>query len=87
MTAPDTVSIKEAAESIDVHPNTIRNYLAKQYLGYVRLPSGQRRVLKADLDRLRQEMFIGPPFQVDDFDRGQVWAEDPKGTESLPYIE
>jgi DeoR/GlpR family transcriptional regulator of sugar metabolism len=85
--APATVSIKEAAEALDVHPNTIRNYLAKHYLGYVERPSGHRRVLKADLERLRREMFSGPAVTVPDFDERSRWREDPEGTATVSFHE
>lgn len=84
---PDTVSIKEAAEALDVHPNTIRNYLAKHYLGYVERPSGHRRVLKADLERLRREMFSGPPAVVEEFDATEDWDEDTSGLADVRHIE
>lgn len=82
---PQTVTIKEAADALDVHPNTIRNYLAKHYLGYVTRPSGHRRVLKADLERLRRDMFAGPPVNVDDFDSGVAWQEDASGTQTIGF--
>lgn len=71
--APETVTIRDAAEGLGVHENTVRNYLNKHLLGYVQRPSGHRRVLKADLERLQHEMFAGPPAVVDELDERLLW--------------
>lgn len=84
---PETMSIKEAAEALDVHPNTIRNYLAKAYLGYVPRPSGQRRVVKADVLRLRREMFAGASMEFDQEFTDKKLIPDPDGTETIRYMK
>lgn len=86
-TVPETVTIRSAAQTLDVHENTIRNYLNKNLLGYVRRPSGQRKVIKQDLERLCHEMFAGPPIDADDFDEALPWSEDTVGTETVAYFE
>lgn len=57
---PQTASIKDAAARLGVHENTIRNWIDRQILGSYRLPSGQRRLLADDVERLEREMFSVP---------------------------
>lgn len=53
-TKPPTESItaREAAAMLGVHPNTISNYMSKGLLKYSRLPSGHRRIQRADVQAL-----------------------------------
>lgn len=56
----DTITIKDAAERIGVHENTIRNWMDRQILESYRLPSGQRRLPRSEVDRVEQEIFGVP---------------------------
>lgn len=55
-----TVSIKEAAERLGVHENTIRNWIDRHLLRAYRLPSGHRKLPAEEVDRLEQEIFAMP---------------------------
>jgi excisionase family DNA binding protein len=57
---PTTITIKDAAKRLDVHENTIRNWIDRQILSSYRLPSGQRRLPLAEVDRLEKEIFGVP---------------------------
>lgn len=57
---PRTASIKDAAARLGVHENTIRNWIDRQILRSYRLPSGHRRLLAEEVERLEQEMFSVP---------------------------
>lgn len=55
-----TISIRKAAEELDVHENTIRNWIDRGYLRAYRLPSGHRRLPKDEVNRLAREVFAVP---------------------------
>lgn len=57
---PQTASIKDAAARLGVHENTIRNWIDRQILQSYRLPSGHRRLLAEEVERLEREMFSVP---------------------------
>lgn len=46
------MSIREAARRLGVHDNTVRRYADRGLIGAVRLPSGVRRILRADVEAL-----------------------------------
>lgn len=53
----DMLNVRQAAERLGVHENTIRNWETKGVLRAARLPgSGYRRFAAADIDRLASEM-------------------------------
>ncbi len=53
-----TLNVRETAARLGVHENTIRNWNAKGILPASRLPgSGFRRFLRADVERMRAEMW------------------------------
>lgn len=52
-------TVGEAATTLQVSPSTVRNWIAKGYLHAVSLPSGQRRIPEAEVDRL-----VGSIFQM-----------------------
>lgn len=78
---PKTIAINEAAERLDVHENTIRNWADRGVLNAYRTPTGRRKVLLSDVERLEREMYGAPsapveltattpvPTQVTDLDR------------------
>lgn len=61
----ETVTIKQAAEQLGVHENTIRNYFDRGVIVGYRLPSGHRRILRAELERVKAEMFAVPTSFAD----------------------
>jgi excisionase family DNA binding protein len=57
---PETVSIKKAAERLDVHENTVRNWVDRNVLAGYKTPTGRRKVLLSDVERLQREMYGAP---------------------------
>jgi excisionase family DNA binding protein len=62
---PTTITIKEAAERLDVHENTVRNWIDRQILDSYRLPSGHRRLPLAEVERVEEEVFGAPTSFAD----------------------
>ncbi len=56
----ETVSIKQAANELGVHENTIRNYFDRGVIVGYRLPSGHRKIGRDELDRIKAEVFELP---------------------------
>lgn len=57
MATIDMLNVRQAAERLGVHENTIRNWEAKGVLRAARLPgSGYRRFAAADIERMAREM-------------------------------
>ncbi len=54
---PATIPIKEAAERLDVHENTIRNWVDQRLIGGYRTPTGRRKVLLSEVERLERETY------------------------------
>lgn len=52
------VTIREAAHRLHVHENTIRNWMGRKIIGFVRLPSGIRRIPEQEVHRLERSMFV-----------------------------
>lgn len=50
-TAP-MLTVPEAAERLDVHPATLRRWIADGNVAIITLPSGRRRVPAAEIDRI-----------------------------------
>jgi excisionase family DNA binding protein len=48
------VTLREAAESLGVHENTVRRYADRGLIDAARLPSGVRRLRRADVEALRR---------------------------------
>lgn len=52
------LNVRQTADELGVHENTVRNLERRGQLKAVRLPgSGFRRFLKVDVDRMRSEMW------------------------------
>jgi excisionase family DNA binding protein len=49
------VTLREAAESLGVHESTVRRYADRGLLAAARLPSGVRRLRRADVEALRHD--------------------------------
>ena len=71
----DWLSVNEAAVTLGVHENTIRNWVERGILHAARLPSGHRRLPRAEVMRLRFDIFsslapadTGPTLDLDDDD-------------------
>ena len=60
MTATMTVPIRQAAQRLGVHENTIRNWADRELIACLRLPTGVRRIPEAEVARLEREMFAVP---------------------------
>lgn len=58
MSAKNFINVRQAANELGVHENTIRNWEDQGLLHAIRLPgSGFRRFPKEEIDRMRHEMF------------------------------
>lgn len=57
---PETISIKETAERLNMHENTVRNWVDRQLLAAYRTPTGRRKVLLSEVERLQREMYGAP---------------------------
>src|SRR5580658_8772066 len=52
------LNVRQTADELGVHENTVRNLERRGQLKAIRLPgSGFRRFLKEDVDRMRREMW------------------------------
>jgi excisionase family DNA binding protein len=51
------LNIRQVAQRLEVHPNTVRNWIARGYLPAARLPgAGFRRVRTEDVERIEKQM-------------------------------
>ncbi|MGH2748018.1 MAG: helix-turn-helix domain-containing protein [Actinomycetota bacterium] len=66
MSPVETVPIREAAERLGVHENTIRNWADRRVIRSHRLPTGIRRIPRSEIERLEQEIFAVPTFFPDE---------------------
>lgn len=57
---PETIPIREAAERLGVHENTVRNWADRGVLKAFKTPTGRRKVVMDDVERLAREMFGAP---------------------------
>lgn len=64
------LGVREAANVLGVHENTLRRWAEKGYLKPVVNPSGVRRFRKGDIQQLRRRMYGGArlakPHESDD---------------------
>jgi len=61
------MQVRQAAQALGVHENTIRRWEERGLLQAVRLPSGVRRFRPEDVERVREQMFSGfAPLKADD---------------------
>lgn len=60
MAKNDMVPLRQAAERLGVHENTIRNWIDRGVVHGVKLPTGTRRLPTAEVERLEREMFAMP---------------------------
>ncbi len=51
---PTYVTLREAAESLGVHESTVRRYADRGLIAAARLPSGVRRLRRADVEALKR---------------------------------
>jgi excisionase family DNA binding protein len=51
------IGVRDAAEALGVHENTLRRWEKAGLVRAVKLPSGVRRFRPEDIDRLRKEMY------------------------------
>jgi len=58
MPTSEFMNVRQAAEQLGVHENTIRNWEDRGVLHAIRLPgSGFRRFPREEIQRMREEMF------------------------------
>jgi excisionase family DNA binding protein len=58
MATKEFLNVRETANELSVHENTVRNLEKRGQLKAIRLPgSGFRRFRKQDIDRMREEMW------------------------------
>jgi excisionase family DNA binding protein len=53
------MQVRQAAQALGVHENTIRRWEQRGLLQAVRLPSGVRRFRSEDIEQMREQMFSG----------------------------
>jgi putative resolvase len=51
------VGVRQAAEQLGVHENTLRRWERKGLIKAIKLPTGVRRFRRDDVERLRREMW------------------------------
>ena len=56
----EMIPLREAAQRLGVHENTVRNWIDRGLIIGSRLPSGTRRLPAAEVARLEREMFAVP---------------------------
>jgi len=60
MPKTSALNVRQTAEELGIHENTVRNWEEKGLLRGIRLPgSGFRRFPKQEVERMRREMFAG----------------------------
>jgi excisionase family DNA binding protein len=60
------MQVRQAAQALGVHENTIRRWEERGLLHAVRLPSGVRRFRPEDIEEMREQMFSGlAPLRAD----------------------
>lgn len=72
MPTKEFLNVRQAAQELDVHENTVRNLEKRGQLKAIRLPgSGFRRFRKQDIERMRAEMWsqFAPPKPMPDTPR------------------
>jgi excisionase family DNA binding protein len=58
-TKPTYINLREAAERLGVHESTVRRYADRGLIHAARLPSGVRRLRRADVEALSRR--VAPP--------------------------
>lgn len=53
---PEFVTVRAAAVALNVHENTVRNWIDRGLIEAERLPSGVRRIRHATVERVRRGM-------------------------------
>jgi excisionase family DNA binding protein len=58
MATKEFLTVRETAQQLGVHENTVRNWETRGVLNALKLPgSGFRRFRREDIERMRREMF------------------------------
>jgi len=63
--AMSMVNISTTARELEVHPNTVRNWIKHGLIAATRLPSGIHRVPRTELERLKKEFHVPRSFPDD----------------------
>ena len=56
----EMIPLREAAQRLGVHENTVRNWIDRGVIVGMRLPTGTRRLPVVEVERLEREMFAMP---------------------------
>jgi excisionase family DNA binding protein len=77
-TNPSLLTLRQAAGLLGVHESTVRRYADRGLIGSARLPSGVRRLHRADVDALARRMGNGAPGEEEQLAKpvgiGDFWA-------------
>jgi excisionase family DNA binding protein len=57
--SPGLMQVRQAAEQLGIHENTLRRWEQAGWVNAVRLPSGVRRFRQEDIERLREQIYGG----------------------------
>jgi|GEM_PF-721558 len=60
MAKVEMIPLREAAQRLGVHENTVRNWIDRGVIVGLRLPSGTRRLPATEVERLERELFAMP---------------------------
>jgi len=84
------ISIREAAARLGVHESSVRRYADRGLIGVRRLPSGVRRLNRADVEELAAGGSVeAGPAKVADLEPAPIWESDDelKSFLALTYSE
>jgi excisionase family DNA binding protein len=72
------LTVHDAAARLGVHESTVRRYADRGLIRVKRLPSGVRRLRRADVDALATQMERGAavPASIEDLVAPRVWESD-----------
>jgi excisionase family DNA binding protein len=60
----ERIGIKEAAQRLGIHGNTLRGWIDRGHVHAYRLPTGRRILLLSEIERIERETF-GTPAPAD----------------------
>jgi excisionase family DNA binding protein len=56
----ERIGIKEAADRLGIHGNTLRGWIDRGHVHAYRLPTGRRILLLSEIERIERETFGSP---------------------------
>lgn len=83
---PLTIAIKDVAERLGVHENTVRNWVDRGVLEAYKTPTGRRKVVLSGVERLEREMYGAPgaPAQLTGTKAVPPQADEPERSPDMP---